>query len=91
VEELSNDVSQVKNATLTTGDYGWLVVNGFVAVEANTTDSLAVGDRIVMGTDGVHSASTTATALVANQRIHGYMLDGTATAGSALDHVKCFL
>ncbi len=91
VTEINECACIVKNATATTGDYFWGLTRGFVAVEANTTDSLAVGDRIVMGTNGVHSASTTATALVANQRIHGYMLDGTATAGSALAHVKCFL
>lgn len=91
VTEINECAGVVKNATFATADFGWILVNGFVAVEANTTDSLAVGDRIVMGTDGVHSAVTTATALVAVQRIHGYMLDGTATAGSALAHVKCYL
>lgn len=91
VTEINECAGVVKNATFTTADYGWVVVNGFVAVEAPAGDSLAVGDRIVMGTDGVSAPVTTATALVAQQRIHGYMLDGTASAGSALAHVKCFL
>jgi len=90
VTEVNECAGVVANVTFATADYGWILVNGFVKVEAPASDILAVGDRIQMGTDGVHAPVTTATALVAVNRIHGYMLDATASAGSALAHVKCY-
>jgi hypothetical protein len=46
-------VGVCKHATLTTGDYGWLVTKGFVAVEmGGTSGTVAAGGLIELGDDG---------------------------------------
>ena len=91
VTEVNECAGIVKHATLTTGDYGWVLTRGFVAVEADADTGLAAADRIVMGDNGVSTRVTGATALVQQQRIHGIMMDATGSGGSALAHVHCFL
>ena len=76
-----------REATITTGTYGWLVKEGYCNVNAAAADSMAVGDNLVLGTDGVHQAVTGATGYMTNR--HGYCVQGTATAGTGYAYISC--
>jgi hypothetical protein len=52
----------VKNATITTGTYGWVVTRGPVHVYA--TDGLVFGGAVMIGANGVFGALTVASASV---------------------------
>lgn len=77
----------VVNATLTTGDYGWLLIRGFATVEATANTALAADVNVILGVDGVSTAYDAASL----SPVHGKMQFATASGGSAMAHVNCFL
>jgi len=50
-----------KNATLTTGTYGWLMYQGFSGFVAGANDSFSTGNIIAGGVDGTFSNKSSAT------------------------------
>ena len=79
----------VKNATAATADYFWALVAGFATVEADADTGLAAADQVVLGADGVSTRVTGATGYKAAP--HGRMMTATASAGSSIALVRCFL
>lgn len=74
-----------KNATLTTGTYGWLMTRGFSGFTAQANDSFASGDAICLGTDGKMAMHSNATGFSAAVTIGKTMLataSGTSNAGT---------
>lgn len=51
----------VKNATLTTATYGWVLRRGFAAVEMGANNSAAAGALLCPGADGTYAHATQTT------------------------------
>jgi len=84
-------VGVVRNATLTTGTYGWAVVRGATNIEVNADTSLGTGTAeqcAVLGDDGVFSRVTGATGYIANALGGAYALAVTASGGSVLARIN---
>lgn len=75
------------NATFATADYGWLAVRGFVNIEATANTGLTAGDSVILGVDGVSTAYDAAS----TSPINGKMQFTTASGGSGVALVNCFL
>ncbi len=54
-------VGVVKNATLTTATYGWLVTRGFVEVEMEADNSAAAGQLLALAADGEFALKSNST------------------------------
>ena len=63
VTDVDNCVGICRHATLTTGTYGWLVTKGFTQVQMGANNSAAVGDMLILGTDGVAARKTWTTGI----------------------------
>ncbi len=88
VTEVNECAGIVKNATLTTDTYGWIMNKGFVKLEL--VNGGTIGDRIMLGTDGAQITVVGGTATVAEPRIHGYVLDTVASGASGMCKVSCY-
>jgi hypothetical protein len=53
-----------RNATLTTGTYGWLMTRGFSTFVAGANDSFAAGNPIALAVDGAFANKTISTGYV---------------------------
>jgi len=76
------------HTTFTTATYGWLVTKGIAVVEATANTGIAVGDALVLGTDGVHTRLTGATGYFFPA--HAYAVAATASGGSSSAFIHCF-
>lgn len=77
----------VKNATLTTGTYGWVVVKGFVPMKNGmASTAMSAGDQVIPALNGAWAAHTA----TVNGVIQGFVVQATGAAGTAYGYVKCF-
>jgi len=88
VTEVNECAGICVNATFTTDTYGWILVKGFANVEV--ADGAAIGDRLMIGTDGEQVVVVGGTATVAEPRMHGIVLDTIASGASGLAKVSCY-
>lgn len=79
----------VRNATMTTATYGWVVIKGFSSLKADASTGLAVGDACCLGTDGVFQRLTGATGY-AFAPVCAWVLQATASAGLGYGYVNAF-
>lgn len=77
-------VGMVKNATFTTGTYGWLLKRGFGNIEMNATSG-TIGARaaIYLGVDGVGAVTG------ASENAAGYALEAIISAASGSAFISC--
>lgn len=76
-------VGIVKHTTFTTATYGWLLVKGYVATfTAATPGTVAVGDCIMISTNGVFNAGVSVT----SGNICGQAFAATGTGGAFSGH-----
>lgn len=76
----------VKHSTLTTATYGWVLTKGFCDLKTIANSSVAAGDPVTLGGDGVSvPAITTMTG-----QVHGKAVEATASAGVFVAYVRCF-
>lgn len=73
-------VGVCKNATLTTGTYGWLLTRGFSTFVAGASDSFTTGDVLALAVDGVFALKTISTGYVSP--IVGKAVQGAASGTS---------
>jgi hypothetical protein len=81
----------VRNATLTTGTYGWICTRGFTDLYNIGTASVAVSNRLALGADGavfVDTDTSAITALVHRGNFDGYAMQATDTAGTFGAYVR---
>lgn len=81
----------VRNATLTTGTYGWIVSRGHCDLYNVGTSSVAVGNRLALGANGavfVDTDTSAITALVHRGNFEGYAMQATETAGTFGAYVR---
>lgn len=81
-------VGVVRNATLTTGDYGWAVTRGITPLEMDPDYSAAVGEPVGVALNGnfalVSGATGNAVPAV------GKMLEAAASAASGSAYICCY-
>lgn len=81
----------VRNATITTGTYGWLVSRGFCDLYSIGTCSVTVGSRLALGANGgvfVDTDTSAITALVQRGSFEAYAMQATETAGTFGAYVR---
>jgi hypothetical protein len=69
--------------------YGWVLKKGITTFIAGTTTSFAVGDRLVLGTDGTMEAASAVTytsTSVGPMNVVGYTISAVASAASGLGY-----
>lgn len=69
--------------------YGWVLKKGITTFIAGTTTSFAVGDRLVLGTDGAMEAASAVTytsTQVGPMDVCGYTISAVASAASGLGY-----
>ena len=86
--QVDKPVGVCKNATLTTGTYGWLLTRGFGPVKAVANSALAAGDLLLPGGDGLWSNKAIATGNTANE--YGKVMVATASGGIGDAFIKIF-
>lgn len=75
-----------KNATITTGAYGWLVTRGFSSVEMGADYSAAAGSLLELGDDGVFDIKSNTTA---NANFVGKAMEAIASGASGSAYISC--
>ena len=79
-------VGVVKHSTITTGTYGWVLVNGFCDLKTVANSAVAAADPLTLGADGVHvPVIGTMTA-----EGHGKAMTATGSAGTFSAYVRCW-
>ena len=79
----------VKNVTLPTATYGWVVIKGFSSLKAETNTGLAVADVAILGADGVFARKSGIT-VISFAPEAAWVLQATASAGLAYGYVRAF-
>lgn len=81
----------VRNTTITTGTYGWIVTRGHTDLYNIGTASVAVGNRLALGANGavfVDTDTSAITALVHRGPLNAYAMQATDTAGTFGAYVR---
>lgn len=71
-----------KNATIATGEYGWLVTKGFAVVEMNADYSAAAGNIMALAADGEFDIKSGAVPSL------GKAMEAIASAGSGSAYIS---
>lgn len=82
-----------KHATLTTGAYGWLLTRGFSNFKTVANSSVAAGDPLFLGADGVFGSEITSggTGVIRNLGgAVGKVMTATGSAGTGAAFFKVF-
>lgn len=80
-------IAVVRNATLTTGAYAWLVCRGITPVQMGANASAAVMQTLELSVNGTFAQVSNTTG---NGPCVGQILSAVASAGSANAFVSCF-
>jgi len=92
-------VGYVKHATFPSLTYGWLLTRGFTNIIMDANSSGIVGGPISLGLSGTAYSIRTANTLTTTfsqvtsefgLMVHGVVVQGTASAGTAYGYVRCF-
>lgn len=86
--QVDHPVGVVKHATLTTGTYGWLLIRGFGPAKVVANSTVAAGDLLMLGGDGLWSNKSIATGNTGNE--FGKVVVATASGGIADAFFKIF-
>lgn len=76
----------VKHATLTTGDYGWIVTRGFAVVEMEADNSAAAGQLLALAADGEFALKSNSTGYPTPAC--GKAMAAIASAGSGVAYIS---
>lgn len=77
-----------RNATISTGYYGWVVKQGFTEVEMEANNSAVTGALIVLADDGEFAYKSNSTGYPAPAA--GYLMESAASGASALAYVSVY-
>lgn len=79
ITQVDKPIGVCKNATITTGTYGFLLTSGFGPCKAVADSGLAAGDLLCPGVDGAWSNKTVSTGNAGNE--YGKVMFATGSAG----------
>lgn len=79
--QIGGGIGVCQHATLTTGTYGWLLVEGFASYEADADRAVTAGDGLALAADGVWVKVSGATGFSGS--IYAKAMVATASGGSA--------
>jgi len=88
VSSVDMAIGHVRNATLTTGTYGWIVTHGFVQGVMSANESCTAGSVLMPAADGTLVQKTISTGFVGVCHAKAQAAVASGTSGSF--YIRCF-